>query len=499
MPSRIPPAGHHREHLKKIIGGLSEGVVLIEPDQRIVWANDAALQMHGATKLEDLGPTAQDYCDRYALKYLNNHRVARAQYPIMRVLAGDEFTSVCVEVMEAQDRPAKVLQVRSLLLVDGDGDWELAVLIMSDITERINAEARFEKTFNANPAPAIICRLSDFRYIRVNQGFLDMTGYTRDAVLGRSAYEMDILAKAEHREQAIANIAQGHSVPQMEAVLSLPGGKSKYVIVAGQTLEMDDEACMLFTFIDLDLRKQTELALRQSEEQFSKAFLLAPVPMLVGTLDDFRLLEVNDTFLVMTGCTREELIDQKLSELNLWVSADELKKFQKLTDRLGSVRNHPMQLRTRDNARLDCQVSTETVSIDGERCVLGVIQDVTEHRQSENELIAAIETVMQDTSWFSRTVIEKLAQIRRPQGTQDKASELSDLTTREREVLGFMCDGYDDEQISEILHVSRNTVRNHIATIYSKVGVHRRSAAIIWGRERGVVSHRKTAPPREKD
>jgi DNA-binding CsgD family transcriptional regulator len=33
--------------------------------------------------------------------------------------------------------------------------------------------------------------------------------------------------------------------------------------------------------------------------------------------------------------------------------------------------------------------------------------------------------------------------------------------------------------------VSRNTVRNNVARIYGKLGVNRRSAAIIWARERG--------------
>lgn len=50
--------------------------------------------------------------------------------------------------------------------------------------------------------------------------------------------------------------------------------------------------------------------------------------------------------------------------------------------------------------------------------MLAAIQDITERKRNEVELMEAIETVMQDTSWFSRTVIEKLAQIRTPQGAR---------------------------------------------------------------------------------
>jgi len=34
-------------------------------------------------------------------------------------------------------------------------------------------------------------------------------------------------------------------------------------------------------------------------------------------------------------------------------------------------------------------------------------------------------------------------------------------------------------------------VRNHLAAIYAKVGVHKRSAVIVWARERGVVAYDK--------
>ncbi|RPJ89119.1 DNA-binding response regulator [Achromobacter xylosoxidans] len=98
---------------------------------------------------------------------------------------------------------------------------------------------------------------------------------------------------------------------------------------------------------------------------------------------------------------------------------------------------------------------------------------------------------MQDTSWFSRSVIEKLAQLREPAPATRDVAELAQLTSREREVLSLMCQGHDDEGIARQLKLSRNTVRNHVATIYSKIGVHRRSAAIVWARDRGITGHER--------
>ena len=102
---------------------------------------------------------------------------------------------------------------------------------------------------------------------------------------------------------------------------------------------------------------------------------------------------------------------------------------------------------------------------------------------------------MKDTSWFTQTIMEKLAQVRSPGGI-DNGSELAELTPRERDVLGLVCAGRSDPEIAQELGLSRNTVRNHVATLYSKIGVNRRSAAIVWGRERGVIGYER--PVRRK-
>ncbi len=145
------------------------------------------------------------------------------------------------------------------------------VLVINDVTERYSAEERFERTFNANPAPAVICNVADLRYVRVNQGFMDMTGYTKDAIIGRSIYELDVLEKAEDREDAIERLNNWQTIRQTEAILRLPGGVEKPVVVAGQPIELETEPCLLFTFMDLEPRKRAETLLKQSEERFAKA------------------------------------------------------------------------------------------------------------------------------------------------------------------------------------------------------------------------------------
>ena len=93
---------------------------------------------------------------------------------------------------------------------------------------------------------------------------------------------------------------------------------------------------------------------------------------------------------------------------------------------------------------------------------------------------------MSDTSWFSREVVEKLATVRMPRAPSIRHGELDDLTKREHEVLAMISHGWSDADIAAKLSLSRSTVRNHVAALYSKIGVHSRSSAIVWARERAL-------------
>jgi PAS domain S-box-containing protein len=488
-----------RHQLQQIITGLSEGVILIEPDQTILWANEAARKMHGVDEVAALGANVTEYRERFRLRYRNNHKLAAGSYPIDRVIAGESFADVVVEVVAVADEDIRwVHRVRSLVLTDASGEPDCLVLILTDLTEWASAEQRFERTFSANPSPAVICRLSDLRYIKVNLGFLEMTGYTREQVLDRSVYELDVLERAEKRDLAIERLGAGATIPQMEAELKLPGGGSKLVIVAGQPLEVGDEACMLFTFMDMEPRRKAEGSLRQSEERFSKAFRMMPVPTLVCTADRLCVLEVNEAFVHTSGYAAEELLDQPIEEVGLFDAQRGRATLDRVLEKSGSLSNAEYRLKTKDGELLDCLVSAEKVGIQDRPCYLMVLQDITERKRTEMELVSAIEAVMQDASWFSQTLMEKLANVRRGNSADAARSGLADLTAREREVLGLMCEGLADKEIAARLGLAPNTVRNHVATLYSKLDLHSRSEAIVWARERGFFGQSGAATARKK-
>ena len=114
---------------------------------------------------------------------------------------------------------------------------------------------------------------------------------------------------------------------------------------------------------------------------------------------------------------------------------------------------------------------------------MGVQNDVTRRVEQERNLKKAVEASLQDSSWLSRAIFEKLAQY--DAGAHDGA-HLADFTPREGEVLELLARGLSNVDIARELALSPNTVRNHLAKVYDKLGLRTRARAARWARERGL-------------
>jgi PAS domain S-box-containing protein len=475
-----------RLQLRQIIADMTDGVIMVEPDGRIEWANATALAMHGVDQTDQLGATVTGYQKRFTLALRNGRHLAARDYPIARLCRGEAFDDLVVNVCASgKPEPDWIHRYRGIVLRNADGEISCLVLVIDDATDAFEAEQRFESMFNANPAPALIVRLADLRFVRVNEGFLELSDYRENQIIGRTMYDVDILEGAEKKGLAKAQFKEGKPVPQMEADLPLPDGGTKLVLLAGHPAELANEPCMIFTFADLEPRRRAEEALRQSEERFSTAFKLAPVPMMLSSVDGHRILNVNHAFLHVTEWNLEAVIGRRPADIELWESSAARREIDRRVAENGSFRNYELKLKTREGKLVTCLVSAETVTINGQCCLLSAFQDITDRKRTELDLIAAIEDAMRDTSWLSQKIMDRLAALREPNPNIGVGANPVELTPRERDVLALITQGKSDTAIADALSLKRNTVRNHVARLYGKIGAHNRSEAIIWARDRG--------------
>ena len=409
----IAPRAAVQMHLQQIIDGLTEGVVIVHPDQRIAWANDTALALHGVETLDGLGRTVAEYRARFELRTLAGERLRADEYPISRMLAGEAVRELVLQVIPKGGTKVWIHEIRTLVLTGPDGkrpDW--LVLILADQTERFSAEARFEHAFAANPAPAVIVRLSDGRYVRLNEGFTQLSGWTRDRLVGRSMHEIDVLQAASERALAVERLHQGRMIPQMEGALPKADGHERAVLLSGQPISVGDADCMLFTFADLEGRKQAEHALRLSEQRFSRLFHLAPAPMIILTAGEMVMLDVNDAFTATTGWRREEVLGKREDELLLWEAGESRRHFERRLRDSGQAHSIEIGLRRKTGGAMDFLLSAETVTIHERDCLLCVMQDITARKRTEADLREAITLVLrEDTSHLGQRIVERLTNL----------------------------------------------------------------------------------------
>ena len=132
---------------------------------------------------------------------------------------------------------------------------------------------------------------------------------------------------------------------------------------------------------------------KQSEERFAKAFRANPQPMSITTVADGRYLDVNDSFLAMSGYTRDEVIGHTSLELNVWETAKTRSDFVEQLVEQGSIVNVETKFRTKGGSQRVLLSSAESLEIAGEKCLLMASSDITERKESEEALRAAHEEV----------------------------------------------------------------------------------------------------------
>jgi DNA-binding NarL/FixJ family response regulator len=105
------------------------------------------------------------------------------------------------------------------------------------------------------------------------------------------------------------------------------------------------------------------------------------------------------------------------------------------------------------------------------------------------DLIAAVRAVAGGAAWFDPAVAPRLLERYRrvvAPATRD-AARLDLLTDREHDVLRLMARGATNAEIAATLFVAEATVKTHVGSIFGKLGVRDRAAAIVFAYDQGVV------------
>jgi PAS domain S-box-containing protein len=175
-------------------------------------------------------------------------------------------------------------------------------------------ELRFATIFDASPVGIAIARTRDNRIEDVNAAMLNLLGYTREQMLGRTAVELDIWERPEDRERLLANLRESPRLADFETIFRCRNGELHNILIAAELVTLNDEPSILIQATDITARKRAEERLRASEEQYRG--LMESLDSVVATVDATgTFLYMNDVAARVLGGTPEALIGKTMGEL----------------------------------------------------------------------------------------------------------------------------------------------------------------------------------------
>jgi PAS domain S-box-containing protein len=133
-------------------------------------------------------------------------------------------------------------------------------------------------------------------------------------------------------------------------------------------------------------RQQSEPTVRQSAERLAAAFRASPDVLVLSRVDDAVIIDANPSWERMFGFTAAETIGRTCTELELFAEPGERERLLAQVERDGSIRDREVRVRAKSGAIRDTLLSAETLEIEGQRCLLTVLRDITDRKRSERAL-----------------------------------------------------------------------------------------------------------------
>ena len=251
------------------------------------------------------------------------------------------------------------------------------------------SEERYRTAFQTSMDAIAITSLEDGIFLEVNQTFLEMLGYEREAVIGRTSKALHVWVDAADREALFAPLARGESLREARFVFVRRNGEKFHGVVSASLITVGGIPSILSVIRDLTEAEKADEAQRASEERYRTAFETSRDGIAIFNHQDHTILDVNAQFTRMVGWSREEILGHTTVELKLDVSEDDRKTVLKGLAQEGVVRDAVIPLRRKNGEVFWAVVSGSLIKIDRAMCSYVTVRDVTEQRLAEKALRAS--------------------------------------------------------------------------------------------------------------
>lgn len=375
--------------LAGIIGSAMDGIVTVDEHQKIVVFNAAAERMFECKASDAIGQPLDRFIPERFRDAHRQHIRTFGEHSATRRLLG-QARDLYARRSSGQEFPIEA----SISQVELNGA-KFFTVILRDITERKQAEAEireseanYRSVFNAAHDAIFIHAMHSGEILDVNERMCELYGWTLEEARSLKIGDLSSNEPPYTQKEALQWLAKAASgEPQLfEWRAKDKSGRLFWVEVNLKRTFLRKQDVLLAIVRDITERKQAIDRLRQSEERFGKAFRANPQPMALSTIADGRYLDVNESFLQLSGYAREEVIGHTALELNIWESPQARHDFIRHLKEYGSVVNAETRFRTKNGSIRVLLSSAEQLDLANEACLLTASSDITERVATQRAL-----------------------------------------------------------------------------------------------------------------
>ena len=182
-----------------------------------------------------------------------------------------------------------------MLRSEMDLSAEVAAERRSDLVLLRASEAMLRNIFEASPDNIAVNRLSDGRFIAVNDDY-QVAGYTRDEVMASSVIALRMWPSTEDMSRFIQTIEQVGRVKNMEIKQRRKDGTIEIYLISASLVEVKGEQCVISMIRDITEMKRVETRLLASHVALRKIFDATLDTIVVTRLSDGKSIDLNRQF-----------------------------------------------------------------------------------------------------------------------------------------------------------------------------------------------------------
>jgi len=282
------------------------GLSIADTDDIITYSNPALAEMLGYTTKELLGMPLINLFDPEESFQFKNRLEQRKEG-----LSNQYETK-----MKRKDGEVRIVIFSASPLTNQDGYYEGSQAVITDITERVQAEEKFKIIFGSAPDPYYLSDLKG-KFLDGNKAAERLTGYLKEELLGKSFLNLNLLPKDQLLKATglIAKNVLGQSTGPDEFTINTKDGGGVEVEITTHPVEIEGKTLVLGIARDITERVQAEKSLEESEAKLRLMIDNSPIGFSATDLKG-NFLDVNPAMCLMLGYSKKELLAKHFNQVS---------------------------------------------------------------------------------------------------------------------------------------------------------------------------------------